>query len=107
MRIRTYNDKLLPEYLNYFLNFEKTQQELKKIAYRGASQVNISATRLAHFPIPLPPLSEQKEIAKILKTVDEKIEIEQKKKETYEELFKTLLNKIMNQEIDVEKMQSG
>lgn len=107
LRIRTYNDKLLPEYLNYFLNFEKTQQELKKIAYRGASQVNISATRLAHFPIPLPPLPEQKEIAEILKTIDEKIEIEQKKKETYEELFKTLLNKIMSQEIDVEKMQSG
>jgi hypothetical protein len=40
-----------------------------------------------------------------LQTIDQKIEIEKKKKELYEELFKTMLNKIMNQEIDVEKME--
>jgi type I restriction enzyme S subunit len=51
--------------------------------------------------IPLPPLPEQQEIAEILQTIDQKIEIEKKKKELYEELFKTMLNKIMNQEIDV------
>lgn len=52
--------------------------------------------------IPLPPLSEQQEIAEILQTVDQKIEIEKRKKELYEELFKTMLNKIMKQEVDVE-----
>ncbi len=35
---------------------------------------------LKTFPIPLPPLPEQREITEILKTIDEKIEIEQKKK---------------------------
>jgi len=55
--------------------------------------------------IPLPPLPEQREIAEILQTIDQKIEIEKKKKELYEELFKTMLNKIMNQEIDVEKIK--
>jgi hypothetical protein len=34
-------------------------------------------------------------------TIDQKIEIEKKKKELYEELFKTMLNKIMSQEIDI------
>lgn len=53
------------------------------------------------FPIPLPPLPEQREIAKILQTVDQKIEIEQKKKELHEELFKSMLNKLMTGEIRV------
>jgi type I restriction enzyme S subunit len=100
LRIRTLKDKLLPEFLNYYFNFEKTQKELKTLAYRGASQVNISASRLSGKLIPLPPLPEQQEIAEILQTVDQKIEIERRKKELYEELFKTMLNKIMNQEID-------
>jgi type I restriction enzyme S subunit len=105
LRIRTIKDQLLPEYLNYYFNFEKTQQDLKSLASRGASQVNISASKLSSFPIPLPPLSEQQEIAEILQTIDQKIEIEKRKKELYEELFKTMLNKIMNQEIDVEKIE--
>jgi type I restriction enzyme S subunit len=105
LRIRTIKDQLLPEYLNYYFNFEKTQQDLKSLASRGASQVNISASKLSSFPIPLPPLPEQQEIAEILQTIDQKIEIEKRKKELYEELFKTMLNKIMNQEIDVEKIE--
>jgi len=105
LRIRTIKDQLLPEYLNYYFNFEKTQQDLKSLASRGASQVNISASKLSSFPIPLPPLSEQREIAEILQTIDQKIEIEKRKKELYEELFKTMLNKIMSQEIDVEKIE--
>jgi type I restriction enzyme S subunit len=105
LRIRTIKDQLLPEYLNYYFNFEKTQQDLKSLASRGASQVNISASKLSSFPIPLPPLSEQREIAEILQTIDQKIEIEKRKKELYEELFKSMLNKIMSQEIDVEKIE--
>jgi type I restriction enzyme S subunit len=105
LRIRTIKDQLLPEYLNYYFNFEKTQQELKSLASRGASQVNISASKLSSFPIPLPPLPEQQEIAEILQTIDQKIEIEKKKKELYEELFRTMLNKIMSQEIDIEKIE--
>jgi type I restriction enzyme S subunit len=68
---------------------------------RGATIKGIPRSDLETMLIPLPPLPEQQEIAEILQTIDQKIEIEKKKKELYEELFKTLLNKIMNQEIDV------
>ena len=51
--------------------------------------------------IPLPPLPEQQEIAEILQTIDQKIEIERRKKELYEELFKAMLNNIMSQRIDI------
>jgi len=105
LRIRVNILKLLPQFLNWYFNWGKSQERLKKLASRGASQVNISATRLRTFQIPLPSLPEQREIAEILQTIDQKIEIEKKKKELYEELFKTMLNKIMNQEIDVEKIK--
>ena len=91
-------------FLFYILNFLKPEIEKEGT---GSTFKAIRKDILKTFQIPLPPLPEQREIAEILKTVDEKIEIEQKKKETYEELFKTLLNKIMSQKIDVEKIQSG
>ena len=71
---------------------------------RGATIKGIPRSDLETMLIPLPPLPEQQEIAEILQTVDKKIEIERRKKELYEELFKTVLNKIMNQEIDVESL---
>jgi len=55
--------------------------------------------------ISLPSLLEQREIADILQTIDQKIEIEQKKKTLYEELFKTMLNKLMTGEIRVDNLK--
>jgi len=54
--------------------------------------------------IPLPPLEEQKQIARILSTVDRKIEIEQRKKELLKELFKTMLHKLMSGEIRLKEV---
>jgi type I restriction enzyme S subunit len=85
-------------YLYYYFDF--TKQIFQQIAPKG-TQANLNTIIVGNFKIPLPPLSEQQEIAEILQTVDQKIEIERRKKELYEELFKTVLNKIMNQEIDI------
>jgi len=75
-------------------------RNLKQFADRSTHPI-ITQTFLKNFKLPLPPLPEQQEIAEILQTIDQKIEIEKKKKELYEELFKTMLNKIMSQEIDI------
>jgi len=55
--------------------------------------------------IPKPKLHEQREIAEIFQTIDQKIEIEQKKKTLYEELFKTMLNKLINREIQTDNLR--
>jgi len=78
-------------------------RNLKQFADRSTHPI-ITQTFLKNFKITLPPIPEQQEIAEILQTVDQKIDIERRKKELYEELFKTMLNKIMNQEIDVESV---
>lgn len=56
---------------------------------------NLQVSQLAEHPIPLPPLSEQREIARILQVVDEKIRAEEGRKAALEALFKTLLHDLM------------
>jgi type I restriction enzyme S subunit len=51
--------------------------------------------------IPLPPLEEQQKIAQILTTLDQKIQVEAKKKKTLENVFKTLLNNLMTGKVRV------
>jgi type I restriction enzyme S subunit len=102
--IKCNKERILPYYLinllhtSQFLNFATSTMT-------GTNHPRTSWDSLKIFKIPLPPLPEQQEIAEILQTVDQKIEIERRKKELYEELFKTVLNKIMNQEIDVENIE--
>ena len=104
-RIRVNPHKTLPEWIFYILFRYWELKLFKNLAVRRVGQADISRTTLKNIKIPFPPLSEQQEIAEILQTIDQKIDIEKRKKELYEELFKTLLNKIMSQEIDVEKIE--
>ena len=92
-------EKIESEFLYYAL--ENTQINLWKYSDLSVHK-HITTSEAQKIPIPLPPLPEQQEIAEILQTIDQKIEIEKRKKELYEELFKTMLNKIMSQEIDVD-----
>jgi type I restriction enzyme S subunit len=62
---------------------------------------NLSRSRLAAFPVPLPPLPEQRAIAETLRTVDRKIEAEESRKRGLEALFKTLLHDLMTAKIRV------
>ena len=68
---------------------------------RGAGQPNISQAIIKTLLIPLPLLKEQKQIAEILSTADEKIEILRAKKEKYETLKKGLLRKLLSGEVRV------
>lgn len=58
-----------PYFLNFLINWDVAQSELKKLASRGVSQANISASKLKEFSIHLPSLREQKAIAQVLRKV--------------------------------------
>ena len=96
---------LVPEYLNYYLNWDTSQTRLKTLASRGVSQSNINATKLKGFSIPLPPRPLQQKIAGILSTVDKKIEAEENKKIAFDELFKSLLHNLMTGKIRVNNLE--
>jgi len=62
---------------------------------RGSSYPAVADNDVLGEFIPLPPLPEQREIARILQTVDRKIEVEEDRKQALEVLFKTLLHHLM------------
>ena len=104
IRLRLDTSKILP----LFAFFWFASDFIKALIHTQKSGTSIPVINLGiikNLPIPHPPLlEEQKKIVKIFQTVDQKIEIEQKKRGLYEELFKTMLNKLMNGEIEVDKI---
>jgi len=102
---KTGKDYIKGLYLVYYLSSQKAENFIKG-NMRRTTQVYLTLGLLRKFLIPTPKSrKELQEIAQILQTIDQKIELEQKQKELYEELFKTMLRKIMNQEIDVESIK--
>ncbi len=95
VRVKTQRNRLLPTYLNFYLNWGATQERLRGMATRGVSQSNISAGKLRTFQIPLPNLHEQEEIARQLQTLDSKLQAEQQRKIALETLFQSLLHHLM------------
>ena len=95
IRVAVIREKLEPHFLNFYLNDENSQARLKGLATRGVSQSNISASRLRTFIIPVPPLDEQRKIARILQTVDAKITSAERKRAGLEELFRAMLGQLM------------
>ena len=71
--------------------------ELKSIGAQPA----ISMPLLKKLKIPKPPLEEQKQIAEIISTVDNKLENLKEKKQYFEELKKGLMQKLLTGEVRV------
>ena len=84
------------------MNWPATQEEIKKLASRAVGQANINASKLRTVLFPLPPtLVEQQEIVNTLDAIDRKIELHKKKRAVLDELFKSLLHKLMTGAIRV------
>jgi type I restriction enzyme S subunit len=104
IRLKLDEEKINPDFLNHYFNMDATQQRLKSLASRGVSQSNISASKLKTFQVPVPKLNEQLEIIKILRAIDQKIILHTAKKSALQDLFKTILNKLMTGEIRVKDL---
>ena len=74
---------------------------------RGSSYPAVTDQDVLREVIPFPPLSEQREIARILQAVDAKIAAEQAHRAALEELFKTLLHELMSGRIRVPHIVGG
>ena len=87
------------EYLYYVLL--KNRETLKAKRQTG-TQSNLNSSLVRRIEIPLPPLEEQKKIANILSSVDNKIQKKQEQKEKLEELKKGLMQKLLTGEVRVD-----
>ncbi|MDA8120171.1 MAG: restriction endonuclease subunit S, partial [Gammaproteobacteria bacterium] len=89
------SDELNNRFLHYYL---QTQQSRMDSEAPKGTQKNINIQFLSPWPVPIPTLNEQRDIVAILDAIDRKIDLHRKKRVTLEELFKTLLHKLMTGE---------
>ena len=68
----------------------------------GTAQPKLNQKNLNLLPIKLPPLKEQKKIASILSSVDEKIQQEKEYKQKLERLKKGLMQKLLTGKVRVQ-----
>lgn len=86
------------QFLEYWLQAQ--QRDMDQRAPKG-TQKNINIQFLRPWPVAVPSMDEQREIAEILSTLDRKIELHQQKRSILDDLFKSLLHKLMTGEIRV------
>lgn len=82
--------KVDPKYLLYAYLGPAFQNEIRRRTNRGATVDRIALKELPTFPINLPVLSEQKAIAHILGTLDDKIELNRQMNNTLEQMAQAL-----------------
>ena len=82
---------VLNDYIMYFLQFKKPY--LLSLSQGGATRNALTKGMIEDLPIPLPPLSKQSEIAHVLKSLDDKIEVNRRINDNLEQqamaLFKS------------------
>jgi len=81
--------RLDANFLYSFLAWSETRQTIEGFGY-GSAQPNVSPALIHELEIPLPPLTEQKAIAHILGTLDDKIELNRRMNATLEGMAQAL-----------------
>lgn len=98
------NESIISEFCVQYLLGERAQ-----IYFRGerdrSAQPHLNKNQLSATIIPLPSLSEQRQIAHILSTVDKKIEVEEKRKASLQSLFQTMLHLLMTGRLRVKDLE--
>lgn len=94
----TPNENVATEFLEYWLQTQ--QADMDRAAPKG-TQKNINIQFLLPWPVVVPSLGEQREIIAILDAIDRKIDLHKRKRAVLDELFKSLLHKLMTGEIRV------
>ena len=89
-------------FLLYMLNFMDIS-----VFISGTTRGKLTQGVLKNLPIPLPPLAEQREIARMLQAVDAKIAAEERRRAALEDLFKTLLHALMSGRMRVPHIVGG
>ena len=78
------------DFLYYFLKDDASHDYLASQSSGSANQANISKSDIENMPISLPPLEEQKAIAEVLSSLDDKIDLLHRQNQTLESLAQTL-----------------
>ena len=97
--LRLNREKTYPMFVFYWLNSELVRNIIKSTAKRAVNQVSINQKDVKLIPIPLPPLEEQKQIVKMLSTIDAAIENERRYLGVLEKCKRWLLDNLLTGKI--------
>jgi len=89
LRIRFGENGPDPSYASFYFGHPNVREWIVRHAH-GATMPNLNTSILGACPFLVPPLSEQKAIAHILGTLDDKIELNRRMNETLEEMARAL-----------------
>ncbi|RKX39448.1 MAG: restriction endonuclease subunit S [Thermotogae bacterium] len=93
--LRPDKSKINPYFLLYLLRAYKTREIFRNMSKKAVNQASINQTELKRIKIPLPPLPEQRRIAEILSTVDQKLDLLKRRKEKLIRIKKGLMNDLL------------
>ena len=100
-----HNDKITPQYLFYILTNDVIIRELQMIAEsRSGTFPQVTFSELANFSISLPPISQQKEIVAVFKSLDDKIELNRRINDNLEQQAQALFKSWF---VDFEPFKDG
>ena len=99
IRVRA-GDDLEPGFLIQFFQSRGYWQQVDANKHTNLKK-GVNGSILSELLIPLPPLPEQKKIAHILSTIQQKIDNAQSKKSKLQDIFRTLLHELMTAKIRV------
>ena len=89
LRVRFISTELFPKFCAYYLSTEDTKGWVSGNAV-GTTMPNLNSSILKKVPLTLPPLEEQKAIAAVLSSLDDKIDLLHRQNQTLEAIAATL-----------------
>lgn len=99
--VRTDRTVLDPEFFAYLAQSPYGKAYFLQVAHKTTNLACINSNKLKAFPVVLPDLEEQRDMVNILKAINQKTDIHRKAHGILEELFTSLLHKLMTGEIQV------
>lgn len=87
-------------YLGYLFNHDIVNRQMHKLG-QGHSVVHIYPSQLINVSVPLPPIEEQRKIAAVLQTCDEKIALLQQKLAALQQQKKGLMQRLLTGRVRV------
>ena len=96
--------KVVPEFVLWYM---QTRYDHLRSASQGAGSTKGALTcgYLKTYPVPIPSLEEQQEIASVFKALDRKEKAHELKKKSLSDLFRTLLHQLMTAQIRVNEIE--
>ncbi|KAF5431881.1 type I restriction enzyme, S subunit [Candidatus Methanophagaceae archaeon] len=92
LRVRPDRKLVSSMYLSYYFGQEDFKEHIRRIAV-GATMPSINTSILSGVDILLPPLPEQRDIASVLSSLDDKIDLLHRQNKTLEAMAETLFRK--------------